>query len=84
VINPCSRSIGAARTVAGFPLPDDAIWIDLLSPTADERSLFQKALDVEISDEESLSEIEASSRLKSEHGKLYLLPSASTNTATPI
>src|ERR1700743_744579 len=53
-------------------LPEDSIWIDLMDPTPDERRLVEAALDVNISDEESLSEIEASSRLRSEHGKLYL------------
>ena len=57
---------------AGSPLPKDTIWIDLLDPTADERCSVERALSVEISNEESLSEIEASSRLKSEHGSLYL------------
>jgi magnesium transporter len=60
------------REFAGGPLPEDTLWIDLVDPTADERRFVESALDVNISDEESLSEIEASSRLKSEHGKLYL------------
>jgi magnesium transporter len=57
---------------ADFPLPENAIWIDLVSPSADERRAVEDALEVEILDEDALSEIEASSRLKSDHGKLYL------------
>jgi Mg2+ and Co2+ transporter CorA len=41
------------------------IWIDLLNPTSDEKRSVERLLDVEIPDEESLSEIEASSRMRS-------------------
>jgi magnesium transporter len=50
----------------------DAIWLDLLNPTSEEKRSVERLLDVEIPDEESLSEIEASSRMISEHGRLYL------------
>ena len=53
-------------------IAQDAIWIDLLNPTADEKRSVERLLDIEIPDEKSLSEIEASSRMISEHGKLYL------------
>ena len=38
------------------------IWIDLLNPTSDEKRSVERLLDVEIPDEEFLSEIEASSK----------------------
>jgi magnesium transporter len=41
------------------------IWIDLLNPTSDEKRSVERLLDVEIPDEEFLSEIEASSRMRS-------------------
>lgn len=41
------------------------IWIDLLNPTSDEKRSVERLLDVEIPDEGSLSEIEASSRMRS-------------------
>jgi magnesium transporter len=50
----------------------DAIWIDLLNPSAEEERCVERLLDVEIPDEHSLSEIEPSSRMISKHGKLYL------------
>src|ERR1700753_3473512 len=50
----------------------DAIWVDLLNPTSDEERSVESLLGIEIPDEASLSEIEASSRMISEHGKLYL------------
>jgi magnesium transporter len=60
----------ALSDVAG--IGQDAIWIDLLNPNSEEKRSVERLLDVEIPDEESLSEIEASSRMISEHGKLYL------------
>ena len=51
-------------------IAQDAIWIDLLNPTSDEKRSVERLLDVESPDEASLSEIEASSRMISEHGKL--------------
>lgn len=60
------------RTSAASPLPEEAIWIDLLNPTADDTRSVESAFDISVPDEEALSEIEASSRLRSDHGKLYL------------
>jgi magnesium transporter len=59
----------------------DVIWIDLLNPNSEEKRSVERLLDVEIPDEVSPSEIEASSRMISEHGKLVRLPSAPTITA---
>jgi magnesium transporter len=56
----------------GSELPSDAIWIDLLNPSADEKLFAERMLDIKIPSEASLSEIEASSRLIADHGKLYL------------
>jgi Mg2+ and Co2+ transporter CorA len=67
----CGRSIGKDPSNVA-DIAQDAIWIDLLNPTADEKRPVERLLDIEIPDEESLSEIEASSRMISEHGKLYL------------
>jgi magnesium transporter len=50
----------------------DAIWVDLLNPTSDEERSVESLLGIEIPDEASLSEIEASSRMISQHGNLYL------------
>ena len=41
----------------------DAIWVDLLNPTSDEERSVESLLGIEIPDEASLSEIEASSRM---------------------
>ncbi|WFU32292.1 magnesium transporter CorA family protein [Bradyrhizobium brasilense] len=59
------RSIGAE-------VPSEVIWIDLLDPTEDEKQFVERALDIRVPSERSLSEIEASSRLITDHDRLYL------------
>ena len=56
----------------GAELPSEIIWIDLLSPSPEEKQFVERMLKVRVPSEESLSEIEASSRLVSNHGLLYL------------
>jgi magnesium transporter len=56
----------------GSALAPMIIWIDLLNATDEEKSSVQRVLDVELPTERSLNEIEASSRLISRHGLLYL------------
>ena len=56
----------------GAELPPQIIWIDLLSPSDAEKAFVEQRLDIRVPTEESLSEIEASSRLIFEHDTLYL------------
>lgn len=59
------RSIGA-------DLPSEIIWADLLNATEEERQFVERLLNIRVPSEDSLSEIEASSRLIFSHGTLYL------------
>lgn len=56
----------------GAELPPGIIWIDLLSPSPEEEQFVERMLKVRIPSEESLNEIEASSRLVFDHELLYL------------
>ena len=53
-------------------LPDGAIWLDLLNPTADERAFVETHAGMRVPSVEALSEIESSSRLIAEKDVLYL------------
>ncbi|MGF7158546.1 magnesium transporter [Rhodoligotrophos appendicifer] len=68
----------------GDPLPDTVIWVDLLSPTAEEERCVEVALKVELPTHEEMSEIEASSRLYQEDNAYFLtaavLSKADTDT----
>jgi magnesium transporter len=53
-------------------MPSEVIWADLLNASAEEQQFVERLLKIRIPTEESLSEIEASSRLVFDHGTLYL------------
>jgi magnesium transporter len=61
---PISPNIGASLT--------DASWIDLIDPTPAETAAFEKAFGLQVPTKEELSEIETTSRLRVEHGALYM------------
>ncbi|MEY9183634.1 magnesium transporter [Bradyrhizobium sp. USDA 326] len=56
----------------GAEMPSEIIWADLLNATDEEKQFVERVLGIRIPSQESLSEIEASSRLIFEHGTLYL------------
>jgi magnesium transporter len=56
----------------GAELPPGIIWIDLLNPSDAEKAFVERRLDIRVPSEDSLGEIEASSRLIFEHDTLYL------------
>ena len=56
----------------GAELPPGIIWIDLLSPSDQEKAFVEQRLNIRVPSEESLGEIEASSRLVFDHETLYL------------
>jgi magnesium transporter len=58
--------------IAGWTLPADTIWIDLVSPTPDEDKAVEKALGLSIPTREEMAELEASSRLYREGGATYV------------
>ncbi|MFT4119557.1 magnesium transporter CorA family protein [Bradyrhizobium sp.] len=56
----------------GAEMPSEVIWADLLNATDEEKQFVERLLRIRIPSEQSLSEIEASSRLIRDHGTLYL------------
>ena len=53
-------------------IPSDALWVDMLNPTLDERRKVDAALGVEMPTRADMEEIEISSRLYEEDGSLFL------------
>jgi magnesium transporter len=66
------RNQGGDWQSAGAELAPVIIWVDLLSPTPEEIRFVERVLKIKVPTEESLSEIEASSRLRLDHHVLYL------------
>src|SRR6185369_14953223 len=75
------------RSLPDAPEPwSDAIWIDLCSPTDDERTAVERATGLRVPDQSAVHEIETSSRVYTENDALYLstpIP-ASANASQPL
>ncbi len=56
----------------GWRPPQDALWLDLLSPTREEELAVEAALGVELPTREEMAEIELSSRLYQAHGATFM------------
>lgn len=59
-------------------LPSQTLWVDMASPTMTEDAALEAALGIEIPSREDMSEIEASSRLYTEAGAVFLTVSIAT------
>jgi magnesium transporter len=64
------------------PLPEEALWLDLLEPTVEEERLVEARLDVSVPTREEMREIESSSRLYEEDGAIYLTATVLTRLDT--
>ena len=60
------------RSASAGDLPPEVVWIDLLSPSEQEKALIESRARVRIPSLEALSEIEASSRLAVDQDTIYL------------
>lgn len=67
--NGCLTEFAAAPAPA---VPEDAVWLDLVEPTAAEEAAVETALGIDIPTREELAEIEASSRLYQEDGAAFM------------
>jgi magnesium transporter len=69
----------------GGVVPDDAIWIDLREPTADEESRIEQFLRIDVPTREEMREIETSNRFYQEGDALYMTATVVTklDTARP-
>ncbi|MGH6735957.1 MAG: magnesium transporter CorA family protein [Methyloceanibacter sp.] len=64
---------GALKPQTGLPrITDEAVWIDLLNPTADEEEKVEKSLKFNVPTREEQQEIEMSSRLYQENGAHFM------------
>jgi magnesium transporter len=65
--------LGAYPTIRGAsPSLTGSSWIDLVDPTAAEQSAFEQSFGLRVPSREELSEIETTSRLRSERDALYM------------
>ena len=64
------------------PIPMDSVWIDLLSPTNEERRKVNALVGVELPTRADMEEIEVSSRLYQEDGGIFLTAMILSNMET--
>ena len=67
------------------PVPDGAVWFDLVTPTSAEDKLLEATLGIAVPTREEMQEIEISSRLYVENGARYMtaILMCGTDTGTP-
>lgn len=70
--------------VAAEPIPEEALWLDLMEPTVDEERLVEARLGVDVPTREEMREIESSNRLYEEGGALYLTATIVTKLDTEL
>jgi magnesium transporter len=67
------------------PIPEGAVWFDLVTPTQPEDKLLERALGIAVPTREEMQEIEVSSRLYIENGARYMTATlmCQSDTASP-
>ena len=57
----------------GSPPPENAVWIDMVTPSVQEDRLVEQMLGIAIPTREEMQEIEVSSRLYQENGAHFMM-----------
>jgi magnesium transporter len=83
------RSIRAFETVipgSGWTMPDDAVWIELVSPTEAEEKCLEAVVGLDLPTRDEMAAIELSSRLYEDQGALFMTANilAKSDTETPV
>ena len=80
---PRAASLERTTLETGAPLPEAAVWIDLISPTVQEDKLVETLLGIAVPTREEMQEIEVSSRLYIENGARYMTAALMCQSDTP-
>jgi magnesium transporter len=82
---PRGTSLERHAVESGQPVPDAAVWLDLVSPTAQEDRQVEALLGIAVPTREEMQEIEVSSRLYVENGGRYMTATlmCQSESATP-
>jgi magnesium transporter len=81
-----SQPQGLARVPwsPGESLTKDALWFDLLEPSAEEERAVEEVLGIDVPTREEMREIEASNRLYEENGGIYMTATIVTKLDTDL
>jgi magnesium transporter len=83
--NSSAESLDRYALPHGEPIPEDALWIDLIEPTREEDLLVERHLNIEIPTREEMADIEPSEILYNENNARYMTARVlcSSDTDTP-
>src|SRR3954449_4647529 len=80
---PRGNSLARETVPESGPVPEGAVWFDLITPTVAEDKLLEAALGIAIPTREEMQEIEVSSRLYVENGARYMTATLMCHADTP-
>jgi magnesium transporter len=80
---PRGKSLARVPLESGASIPDDSVWIDLVSPSVEEDKMVEELLGVAVPTREEMQEIEVSSRLYVENGARYMTATLMCHADTP-
>lgn len=80
---PRGTSLERETVEPGQPMPEGAVWFDLVSPTTVEDKILEQALGIAVPTREEMHEIEVSSRLYRENGVRYMTAALLCRSDTP-
>jgi len=82
---PQGASLERVEVGEGNPVPESAIWFDLVTPTLTEDKLLERHLGIAVPTREEMQEIEVTSRLYVENGARYMTATlmCQSDTQTP-
>ena len=79
---PAGQSLDRYVLPPGTPIPDDALWIDMIEPTREEDKLVEVHLNIEIPTREEMADIEPSEILYHENNARYMTVRVLCNSET--
>jgi len=82
---PRGTALDRVQLSHGTPVPDNAVWFDLVTPTLTEDKLLERHLGIAVPTREEMQEIEVTSRLYVENGARYMTATlmCQSDTETP-
>jgi magnesium transporter len=80
---PRSTTLERIAVETGSPVPENAVWVDMVTPSVQEDRVVEQLLGIAVPTREEMQEIEVSSRLYVENGARYMTATLMCQSDTP-
>lgn len=77
-----SHGLARVELTPSQPVPETALWLDLLEPTQEEEKAVEALLGIDVPTREEMKEIETSNRLYEDNGALYMTATVAARLET--